>query len=129
VEKLREAALPIVKNLDITLAVILFIQLLSALLPKNFYISTGFLLTDIFLSALAGSLLLGNPTNGYIIGHALLERGLSPLALSALLAAWVTVGLLQVPLEAKYLGRRFALARNIVAFALALLLSLLGVIL
>jgi uncharacterized membrane protein YraQ (UPF0718 family) len=38
--------------------------------------------------------------------------------------AWVTVGVIHFPLESSALGRRFALARNLSAFAVAILFGL-----
>ena len=44
----------------------------------------------------------------------MLEGGVSLLAVTAFILTWVTVGVAMLPLEAKFLGKRFAVARNAV---------------
>jgi hypothetical protein len=46
---------------------------------------------------------------------------------TALVVRWVTVGLVQLPAEALFLGRRFALMRNLVAFVFTIAVAWLTV--
>lgn len=74
--------------------------------------------------ATLGSILVGNPVNSYVIGENLLGSGAGMAGSVALMMAWVTVGVIHFPLESSALGRRFALARNLSAFAVAILFGL-----
>ncbi len=54
----------------------------------------------------------------------MLQAGVSLVAVTAFLVAWVTVGLVQFPAEAILLGRRFALRRNLLSFFFSILVAL-----
>lgn len=79
---------------------------------------------DVLLGAGVGSVAAGHPLASYILGGELPAGGVSLLAVTALLVSWVTVGIVQLPAEALWLGRRFALYRNLVCFASAVGVSL-----
>ena len=85
---------------------------------------TGEVLRDTVTGALIGSISAGNAIASYIIGGELLKEGVSLFAVAAFIVAWVTVGAVQFPAEASILGRRFAVARNILAFMLAMAVSI-----
>ncbi len=70
-----------------------------------------------------GSILAGNPINSYVIGKNLLDIGIGLSGVTALLLTWVSVGLIQLPVESKALGIRFALVRNIAGFMVAIIMS------
>jgi len=113
------AALPIMGGVLILTSVVL------ALAPERVFerLFTGGPL-DPVIGAAAGSAAAGNPMTSYVLGAELLRHGVSVAAVSAFLAAWVTVGLVQLPAEALLLGRRFALVRNLLNFILAVLIGL-----
>jgi DNA-binding response OmpR family regulator len=52
------------------------------------------------------------------LGGELLAKGISLVAVTALLVSWVTVGSVQLPAEALMLGSRFALYRNLLVNSL-----------
>lgn len=112
--------------LPILLGIILLLGLFNTLVPKKLISSvfTGHILGDTVIGALAGSVLAGNPITSYIIGGELLADGVSLFAVTAFIVAWVTVGVVQYPAEAGILGKRFATARNLVSFILAILVSM-----
>ena len=83
---------------------------------------------DSLWGACLGSILAGNPINSYIIGGELLEYGVSLFAVTALIIAWVTVGLVQLPAEIAALGRRFALTRNAISFILSIAIAIITVV-
>ena len=85
---------------------------------------TGNLFRDTVLGSVIGSISAGNPITSYIIGGELLKEGVSLSAATAFIVTWVTVGLVQLPAEASILGKRFALARNILSFILAIFVSI-----
>ncbi len=78
---------------------------------------------DTFIGGILGSLFAGNAVNSYIIGGELLRSGVSLFAVTAFLITWVTIGLLQFPVEVTFLGKSFAIKRNILSFVLAFLVA------
>jgi len=82
---------------------------------------------DALLGAALGSIAAGPPLASYLLGGELRAGGVSLLAVTALVVSWVTVGLVQLPAEALFLGRRFALTRNLVAFVFTLAVAWLTV--
>jgi hypothetical protein len=83
---------------------------------------------DTFLGACLGSVFAGNPINSYVIGGGLMKHGISMFAVTALIISWVTVGIVQLPAEITALGRKFALARNMVSFFLSIIIAVLTVV-
>jgi uncharacterized membrane protein YraQ (UPF0718 family) len=117
------------KSLPILLGVLMLLALADALIPKEAYklIFTGNELFDPLMGAVAGSIAGGNPITSYILGGELRQQGVSMLAVTAFLVAWVTVGIIQLPAEALMLGRRFAIMRNAVSFVLSIGIAVLTV--
>ena len=105
--------------------VILLLGLFRSFVDQEDLLSffSGAPLLDSLLGAFLGGLLVGNPVNSYVIGDSLLKAGISLSGVLALMLAWVTVGLIQFPAEAKALGMRFAVARNAASFLSAVVLS------
>jgi len=94
-----------------------------------FSLFTASPLLDSMMGAALGSILVGNPINSYVIGDSLIHAGVGVAGATALMLAWVSVGILQFPIESEALGKRFAVVRNgaafVVAAAMGLVLSLL----
>ena len=108
---------------------ILLIGLVSAAVPKSYY---GMLFSrnpvvDSFIGSAVGSVLAGNPVTSYILGGEFLKQGVSLVAVTSFIVAWVTVGVVQYPAEAILLGRKFATYRNISAFFLAIVVAVITV--
>lgn len=82
---------------------------------------------DVLLGAVVGSVAMGHPLAGYILGGELLAGGVRLIAVTALIVSWVTVGAVQLPAEALLLGRRFALTRNLLCFLSAIAIAYLTV--
>lgn len=114
----------------IMLGVILLLGLFKTYVPSRLISSVfrGGLFQDTILGSAIGSVSAGNPISSYIIGGELLEKGVSLFAVTAFIAAWVTVGAIQFPAEVAILGKRFAVARNILSFVLAILVSIVTVL-
>jgi hypothetical protein len=112
--------------LPIMVGMLLLINLLNVFL-KDYYskVFTGNVLLDPFIGALSGSVSFGVPVTSYIVGGELLLEGVSLLAVTAFIMAWTTVGLAMLPLEASFLGKRFALTRNILNFIFSLIIAVL----
>ncbi|MEA3414771.1 MAG: NifB/NifX family molybdenum-iron cluster-binding protein [Thermodesulfobacteriota bacterium] len=126
INALRKSANQFIRLLPVLTGVVLLIGLLNSFMSKNLLSSvfSGNIATDTLLGACLGSIFAGNPINSYIIGGELLEYGISLFAVTALIISWVTVGLVQLPAEITALGRRFALVRNTVSFALSLIIAI-----
>ena len=118
------------RSLPILLGVLMLLSLASTLIPKSLYgrIFTGNQIIDPLIGALVGSIAGGNPVTSYIIGGELRLQGISMLAITAFIVAWVTVGLIQLPAEALMLGKRFAFVRNGISFVTALIISIITVL-
>jgi len=100
------------------LGTILLVSLISTMVPKSFYITvfSQHLFLDSIIGGLIGSISAGNPITSYIFGGELLKQGISLIAVTAFLVAWVTVGIVQYPAESMILGKKFAFVRNVLAF-------------
>lgn len=118
-----------VQMLPILLGMLLLTSLIFAWLPSSslqaLFGKSGAL--DVLLGAVLGSVAMGHPLAGYVLGGELLAGGVSLIAVTALIVTWVTVGVVQLPAEALLLGRRFALARNLLCFLSAIAIAYLTV--
>ncbi|MEA3463583.1 MAG: hypothetical protein U9R14_00665 [Patescibacteria group bacterium] len=106
--------------------ILLLINLIN-LFVRDYYseIFTGNLLLDPLVGALAGSFSFGMPITSYILGGELLSEGISLLAITSFILTWTTVGMVMLPLEMSFLGKRFALVRNGINFIFSILISIL----
>ena len=125
-KSLFKAARSLGTALPVLVGVVLLLGLFRALVSKQWISSvfTGDLLGDTVTAGAIGSISAGNPITSYIIGGELLQDGVSLLAVASFIITWVTVGIVQFPAEASILGGRFAIARNILSFVLAILVSM-----
>jgi len=78
---------------------------------------------DGLIGTLIGGISIGQPFFSYIIGGELLDQGISLYAVCAFILAWVTLGVLQLPLEWSIFGGRFTLTRNLLSFIFALVIA------
>ena len=117
--------------LPVLSGVILLVGLFRGFIPRDLLMSIfpGNAIQDTFSGTVAGSILAGNPINSYVLGKTLLEMGVSLFGAVALMLSWVNIGLIQLPAEMAALGVRFAGLRNLAAFIMVILVSLLTVIL
>ena len=134
-EKLKSAtaksARALYNAIPVLAGVILLVGLASTLIHKSFYLalfSKNIFLDSVIGSGL-GSVLAGNPITSYVLGGELLAQGVSLVAVTAFLVAWVTVGLVQLPAESILLGKRFALIRNALSFVFCIIVAIITVFL
>lgn len=126
----KEAVLKAVKmmwkSLPLIFGTILLVSLISASIPKAFYLKvfTQNSFFDSLIGGLIGSISAGSPLVSYIIGGELLTQGVSLMAVIAFIVAWVTVGTIQLPAESALLGKKFAIIRNISAFILSIIVAI-----
>ena len=116
--------------IPVIVGILILISLFNTLVPVSSYryLFRGTLF-DPVIGALLGSVVAGNPVTSYIISGDLLKQGITLLTVTAFLTAWVTVGVVQLPAEIQFLGKKFALIRNVSAFILSLVVAFLTVIL
>ncbi len=126
---MKKAVVSFSKSIPTILATLLLVSLIMVSVPPAMYrkVFIGDPLRDTLVGALVGSVSAGNPVNSYVIGGELLKAGVSLLAVTAFILAWVTVGIIQLPAEAKILGKRFAILRNALSFIFAILLAIITV--
>ena len=116
-------------SLPVIAGILLLVGLLNTFLPKSFYVSIFH--KNVFLDTLSGSfmgsILMGNPITSYVLGGELLKQGISLLAVTSFLVAWVTVGVIQFPAEMIMLGKKFAILRNVFSFIFSIIVALVTV--
>jgi len=110
-QALVKSARAMYKTLPILLGVILLISLANVVIPKAVYSSffRGNPFFDSLIGSAIGSILAGTPITSYIIGGELIKQGVSLLAVTAFLVAWVTAGIVQLPAESMLLGKNLQL--------------------
>ena len=92
-------------------------QMISNLFVKNaFY--------DTFIGLFSGAIAVGQAIISYILGGELLKDGVSMYGVSAFILAWVTLGIVQLPLEASVLGLKFTILRNTLAVIFTFIISI-----
>ena len=123
---LTKSARAMSNSLPVLAGVVLLVGLTHTLIPKFLYFSKNVVLDSIIGSGL-GSVLAGNPLTSYVLGGELVKQGVSLVAVTSFLVAWVTVGLVQLPAEAIMLGRRFAILRNISSFVFSIIVAIITV--
>ncbi|MGB5965736.1 MAG: permease [Sulfurimonadaceae bacterium] len=84
---------------------------------------SGSPLHDTLVGTFGGGVSVGQPFLSYIIGGELLKEGISLYAVTAFILSFVTLGLVQLPLEYSLFGMRFTLIRNLLSLIFALLIS------
>jgi uncharacterized membrane protein YraQ (UPF0718 family) len=117
------------KMIPLFLAVILFMGLVLTYISEEIMeeLFTGDPLRDTPVGAILGSVAAGNPITSYIVGGELLRKSVSLYTVTAFIVAWVTVGVVQYPVESTILGRKFAFQRNILSFILSIFVAIVTV--
>lgn len=125
----RKTAQTFLNTLPVVLGVLLLVGLVASLaashLPADALQAEGFL--GALLGACVGSIAAGHPITSYVLGGELMAGGAALVSVTALIVSWVTVGLVQLPVEAQALSRRFAVWRNGICFVSALVIAYLTV--
>jgi len=123
---LKRSAMGFLSMMPMILGVVglvgLFQTLITPKLLSSFF--TGNMLYDTLVGTIAGGIAAGQAMVSYIIGGELLKQGISMYAVSAFVLSWVTLGVVQLPLEVEVLGMRFTVLRNLLAFVFTILIAL-----
>ncbi len=128
-DSFRKTLHTFINVLPIIVGMLLLTSLAVTLFPKQIahqLFGNGEFL-DSLLGAALGSIAAGHPLASYLLGGELLGSGVGLAAVSALMVAWVTVGVVQLPAEAMMLGGRFAVIRNSINFVAAIAIAFLTV--
>lgn len=116
-----------VRVLPLLAAVFGLIGLFQTFLPPQ-RIETALGAASGWWALLAGGLLgavaIGPPVAAFPLAGSLLDAGAWAPAIASFIVAWISVGVVTMPFEAEVFGWRFALARNGLTFAVALLIGL-----
>ena len=129
IQKIQTASINTLKTLwmmiPMLLAVIALVGLFETYItPKMIHsLFNGNMVHDTILGTTAGAVSVGQPFLSYIIGGELLKEGISLYAVSAFILAWVTLGLVQLPLEFSIFGSRFTIIRNLFSIVFAFIVS------
>jgi uncharacterized membrane protein YraQ (UPF0718 family) len=110
------------------IGIVLLIGLTDVLIPKSLYakvFTNSFF--DPLIGSAFGSILAGSPITSYIVGGEFLAQGISLVAVTAFIVAWVTVGVVTLPAEIVMLGKKFAIARNVMSFIFAIIVAIITV--
>jgi uncharacterized membrane protein YraQ (UPF0718 family) len=89
---------------------------------------TGNTLLDTFTGTIAGAISVGQPFISYFIGGELSSGGISLYAVTAFILSFVSLGIIQLPLEYSLFGTRFTLIRNLLSFLFAMLIAFMTVL-
>ncbi len=115
---LKNATLGIVAILPMMLGIVGLVGIFRAFITREMLASlfTGEAVHDTLIGTFAGMIAVGQALVSYVLGGELLGQGVSLYAVAAFILAWVTLGVVQLPLEAEVFGVRFTLLRNLLAF-------------
>ena len=115
----------LVSMLPMLLGVILLMGLFQVYVTEEMLASlfSGAPFPDMLIGLGTGSVAMGQPVASYIIGGELLNSGISLYAVAAFIIAWVTIGVVQLPLEIEVFGLRFTVMRNLLNLLFALFVA------
>ena len=128
-ESVQKAGKALWNSFPYLIGVILLISLVNVSISESSFtlLFNGNLILDPLIGNILGSILAGNPITSYILGGELLNEGISLVAVTAFLASWGTVGIIQLPAESILLGNKFAISRNFAAFIFSIIVAILTV--
>ena len=129
-EAIVQAGKAIGNNIPIIIGIVLLVSITNALIPNSAFVALfgKSELLNSFIGASMGSVMAGTPITSYILGGEFLKQGVSLMAVTAFLVAWVTVGIVQFPAEALMLSKKFAIVRNVLAFVFSIIVALVTVL-
>ena len=110
-------------------AVILTMGLFETYISQDMLksIFSGNTFSDTLIGTFVGGISIGNPVVSYILGGELLSGGISLYAVTAFILSWVSLGVIQLPLEWQLFGKRFTVARNLLSLIGTIIVTLLTV--
>ena len=116
IENILPQFLSIILIVGITLS-ILRPELITQIIGNN----SGFF--GVILSAFIGSIAMLPTFVAFSTGSALLENGAGLAQVAALISTLTLIGIITIPLEMKYIGRKAAIYRNLMAFLFSIIVG------
>ena len=83
----------------------------------------GEIIHDMIVGTAVGAVSVGQPFVSYIIGGELLKEGASFYGVTAFILSFVTLGVVQLPMEFGIFGVRFTLWRNFLSLVFAFVVA------
>ena len=122
---LKDTVLSLRTVIPMLIAVIGLVGLFETIITPEMLHSlfSGSTVKDTLIGTFAGGISVGQPFLSYIIGGELLQDGVSLYAVTAFILSFVTLGVVQLPLEWSLFGARFTIMRNLLSLLFALLVS------
>lgn len=77
----------------------------------------------VYLSAVLGSIAMMPTFVAFSTGNMLLQNGAGIAQVAALISTLTLIGIITIPLETKYIGKRAAIYRNILAFVFSIIVA------
>ena len=114
------------RMIPLLFGILLLVSLLSQLLTKSFYANLfrDNLFIDPLIGSIVGSISIGAPAISYVLGGEMIAQGVSLIAITSFIVAWVSVGVITFPIEASFFGKRLALIRNIFSFIFSIIVAI-----
>ena len=119
--KSLEGVMPQFLGIIVTIGILLAVfnpETISNLIGEN----SGFL--GVFLSSVIGSITMMPTFVAFSTGQTFLQSGAGYPQVGALIATLTMVGLITYPLEAKYIGKKGAFLRNLLAFLFSFVVAM-----
>ena len=116
IENILPQFLGIILVVGLTLA-ILKPETISSIIGSN----SG--IFGVFLSAVLGSIAMMPTFVAFSTGNMLLQNGAGIAQVAALISTLTLIGIITIPLETKYIGKRAAIYRNILAFVFSIIVA------
>lgn len=110
------------------LAIILVIGLIVGFIPPKWIasaIGSDRGIVGVLIAAFLGAVLFIPALIAFPLAKSLLAMGAGTMAIAAFITTLTMIGFIFLPLEIKELGKRFALLRNGLSFAVAIIIALL----
>jgi uncharacterized membrane protein YraQ (UPF0718 family) len=115
------------------LNILILISLLLYIIPPSVisqYLGSGSGVLGFSVAALVGSITLIPGFISYPIAASLIQQGASYAVVATFMTTLMMVGVVTLPLEIKYFGKKVAISRNILNFIAAVIIGLVvGIIL
>ncbi|WP_320127467.1 permease [uncultured Sphaerochaeta sp.] len=126
VKALKKAAKSFENILPQLLVMLLVVSLLLALMNEELILrliggKSGW--TGVILSALVGAITLIPGFVAFPMASLLLQGGAGYMQIAAFVSALMMVGIVTLPVEIAYFGKRLAIYRNVLAFAFSFLVA------
>jgi len=125
----KQAFISLMKVTPMILAVIGLVGLFEAYITPQMLKSlfNGDVIHDEIIAIVSGAISVGQPFLSYIIGGELLKDGISYYAVTAFILSFVTLGVVQIPMQIEIFGKRFTIILNVLSLIFSVIVSVVTV--